>query len=108
MNDRQNTVVATVTAGFLLVTVFFCPWRIQTSEEITWSPIYQPPISYVQSHDARRSDQEVSWLEYEDAEIAVDLLLLQVLALGAVGGGLYLLVADREEDESSESLNLHE
>lgn len=108
MNDRQNTVVATVIAGLLLLTVYFCPWRVQTTGEITWSPIYQTPISHVQSHDDRRSNQGRSWLEYEDAKIAVDLLLLQVLVLGAVGGGLYLLAADPEENESSESQNVRE
>lgn len=104
MNDRQNTVVATVIAGLLLVTVFFCPWRVESSGEITWSPIYQPPISYVQSYDTRASNG-VSRFEYEGGEIAIDVLVVQVLLVGAVGGTLYVLVADREEGSERSSGN---
>lgn len=104
MNDRQNTVVATVLAALLLGTIFFCPWRVESSGEVRWSPIYQTPISYVRSYDDSQSRKGVSRFEYDDAEIAFDLLLLQILAVGAAGGLLYRLAGDREEDASSEPL----
>lgn len=105
MNDRQNTVVATVLAALILVPVFLCPWRVESSGEITWSPIYQPPISYVRSYDDNQGSQGVSWFEYEGGEVAVDILILEILAVVAVGGVLYVLASDRDDKSSTRPLN---
>jgi len=94
MNDRQNTVVATVVAALILVPLFLCPWRVESSDEIKWGPIYRPPASYVRSYDDRRSSQGSSRYAYDGGEIAVDILVLEILAVGAVGGVLYVLTAD--------------
>lgn len=94
MNDRQNTVVATMIAGLILVLVFFCPWRVESSDDIEWSPIYQPPISYVRSYDDARGRYGGYRLEAEDAHIAVDILALELLAIGIVGGVFYMVSAD--------------
>lgn len=99
MNDRQNTVVATAVAALVLVVVYLCPWRVESSEEITWSPIYQPPLSYVRSYDDEYSAKGSSRIESEEAEIAVDVLTLEVLLVGAAGGALYLYTADSDRDD---------
>lgn len=104
MNDRQNTVVATVVAALILVPVFLCPWRIESSGEIRVSPVYQPPISYVQLHDPNRGGTKRSRFESEAAEIAIGVLGLEVLAVGAVGGVLFVLASDRS-NESSRSVD---
>jgi hypothetical protein len=101
MNDRQNTVVATVVSGLILVVVFLCPWRVESSGELEWSPIYQPPMSYVRSYDADYGRQGGSRIDAEDAEIAVDILVVEVLAL-LVGGGLfYVFTSDSAEDNET-------
>lgn len=105
MNERQNTVVATVVAGLIVVLLFLCPWRVESSEEIRWSPIYQPPMSYVRSYNDTYSSQGISRFESEEAEIAVDIMILQVLAVGAVGGLMYVLSSDRADESQSRSLS---
>lgn len=105
MNDRQNTVVATVVAALILVPLFLFPWRVEpgpgaASEEIRWSPIYQEPISYMRSYDGRYSDRGTARLESNRAARAFDLLALQLLAVGAAGWVLYVLAGAAPDDES--------
>lgn len=99
MTDRQNTVVATTIVGLVLILVFLCPWRIESSGEIAWSPIYQPPLSYVRSYDTDRGRLGSSRIEGTEAHIAFGILALEVLAVGAVGGGLYVFVGRFGRDE---------
>jgi hypothetical protein len=100
MNDRQNTVVVTTVVSLLLVLVYLCLWRAQTSGEIQWSPIYQPPISYTRTYDPEYGTEGGSRMESEEAEIAYRILALELLAVGAAGGALYVVTAGSTEDES--------
>lgn len=101
MNDRQNTVVATGIAGLVLVIVFLCPWRVKSSGEIRWSPIYQPPLSYVSSHPLGDSGRSRSRMTQVDAQIAFDVMALQVLALVLSAGAVYWLVSGSDSDDSA-------
>jgi len=103
MNDRQNTVVATAVAGLVLVVVFLCPWRVETSGEIRWSPIYQPPLAYVRSYDPDIGSTGGSRMEAADAHIAIDILALEVVLLGAASGLLFVMLADNEGREGDPS-----
>lgn len=94
MNDRQNTVVATVVAALILMPLFLIPWRVAPSEEIKWGPIYRPPMSYVRSYDDRQSSRGSTRFEYDEAEVATGVLALQVLAIGVLGSILYVVSAD--------------
>ena len=100
MTERQNTVVATTLAGLILVTVFFCPWRVEPRDELAWSPIYQPPLSYVHTFDPGGGRAGGARIEGPEAQIAYDVWALQVLAVGLAGGTAYVLAegADRELD----------
>jgi hypothetical protein len=100
MNDRQNTVVATTIVSLILVFVYLCPWRVETSGEIQWSPIYQPPISYTRTYDPEYGTEGGSRMEFKEAEIAYGILALQLLTVGATGGALYVMTASSTEDES--------
>lgn len=95
MNEQQNTVVATAVASLILVIVFLCPWRIESSNELRWSPIYQSPMTYVQSYDTRLSDSRI---KSEEAHIAIGLLALEVLAVVVAAGVLYVFFANPEDD----------
>lgn len=91
MNEQQNIVVATSVASLILVLVFLCPWRIESSNELRWSPIYQSPMTYVQSYDARYGSSKI---KSEEAHIAVSILALEVLAVIIAGGVLYIFFED--------------
>lgn len=99
MNDQQNQVVAVVVSGLLLVILFLCPWRIESSGDLEWSPIYQPPMSYVRSYDNEHGRLGSSRIVSEEAHIAFDILTLEVLALVVAGGALYIYFAGSDEAE---------
>ena len=103
MNERQNMVVATTVASLLLVVVYLCPWRIESSRELQWSPIYQSPMSYVRSYDAEHGKKGSSRIESEEAHIAVGILALEVLAVAAAGVVLYIFFSGSKEDEDTPS-----
>lgn len=91
--DWQNTVVATAVSGLILVVVFLCPWRIESTGEIKWSPIYQQPMSYVRSYNDQFGREGSSFRIVEDeAEIAYGILALEVLALTVAGSVLYIFL----------------
>ena len=103
MNDRQQQVVASVVSGLLLVVVFLCPWRVESSDELRWSPIYQPPMSYVRSYDDTHGTLGSSRIESDEAHIAFGILALEIVALAVGGGVLYLF--SRKSEETGESRN---
>lgn len=103
MNEWQNFVVATGVSGLILVVVFLCPWRIELTDEIRWSPIYQPPMAFVRTYDATYGEKGGYRIESEEAHIAIDYLVLEVLALIAVGGVFYVYFSDPEDDEEHNS-----
>lgn len=98
-DDWQNTVLATVVCGLFLVVVFLCPWRIESTGELRWSPIYQEPMSYVRSYNDRLGRKGSSRIVSDEAEIAYDILALEVLALAVAGGVLYIFSAGKNELE---------
>ncbi|GAA5521738.1 hypothetical protein LQ318_08280 [Aliifodinibius salicampi] len=103
-NDWQNTVVATFVSGLLLVVIFLCPWRVESTGELRWSPIYQQPMSYVQSYDGQRGRQGGSQIVSEKAHIAYEILALEVLIFTITGGILYMFSAGSNSDEGEKSL----
>lgn len=104
MNERQNTVVATAVSGLILVLVFLCPWRIESSNELRWSPIYQSPMTYVQTYDTQQSGSRI---KSEEAHIAVGILAIEVLSVIVAADVLYVIFADSEDEEGAppEALN---
>lgn len=98
MNEQQNTVVATAVASLILVFVFLCPWRIESSNELRWSPIYQSPLTYVPTYDTQQGGSRI---ESEEAHIAFGLLALEVLAVIVASGVLYVFFADSEDDQEA-------
>ena len=103
MNDRQNTVVATTVAGLLLVILFLCPWRVESSGELKWSPIYQSPLSYTRSYNIEHGSQGSSRIESAEAHIEFGLLALEILAVVIAGGVLYVVSSDSHKEDRSTS-----
>lgn len=104
-NDWQNTVLATFVSGFLLVVVFLCPWRVESTGVLKWSPIYQPPMSYVQSYDGQYGRQGGSRIEADEAHIAYDILVLEVIVFTVACGILYVFSADSDIDADEEKIS---
>lgn len=52
INEKQNMVVATATVGIILIIVYLCPWRIESTNKIQFSPIYRQPMSYVRIYSS--------------------------------------------------------
>jgi hypothetical protein len=98
MNKQQNTVVATAVASLILVTVFLCPWRIESSDELRWSPIYQSPMTYVRTYEAQHGGSRI---KPEEAHIAVGILVLEVVAVIVTSGMLYIFFEDSEDKEEA-------
>lgn len=101
MTESQNRVVATLVSALILVPVFLCPWRIEETGELTWSPIYQTPITYVRTYDDGQTREGRSRMEYEQATIAWDLLIAEIVVVAVVGGALYRLSAGERPDLQS-------
>lgn len=104
-NDWQNTVLATFVSGLLLVVVFLCPWRVESTDELRWSPIYQPPMSYVQSYDGQFGKQGSSRIIADNAHIAYDILALEVIVFTVACGILYRFSANSDTDAWGEELS---
>ena len=102
MNDRQQQVLAATVSGLILVVVYLCPWRDASTGEIRWSPIYQPPMSYVRSYDDTHGTKGSSRIETEEAHIDFGILALEVLALAITGGVLYILSTGYQEADKGE------
>jgi hypothetical protein len=98
-NDWQNTVVATIISGLILIVVFLCPWRVESTGELRWSPIYQQPMSYVQSYDDQRGRHGSSRIVAEEADIAYDILALEVVIFTIAGGIAYVFSSDSSKEE---------
>lgn len=98
MNERQNMVVANVVVFLMLTIVYLCPWRIESSGELRWSPIYQKPLTYVRSYDDTPGARESIRIESREAHIAVMFLVLEALAVITIGGLLYVFFADSKNN----------
>lgn len=98
MTESQNRVVATVVSALILVPVFLCPWRIEATDEITWSPIYQTPITYVRTYDDGQTQDGRSRMEYEQATVAWDFLIAEILVVAVVGGVVYRFSSGERQD----------
>lgn len=94
MSERQKFVLGAAAAALIIASMFFVPWRVESSDEITWAPIHRQPISYVRSYDGTYSDQGSSNHRYDEGEIAIDILVLEVLVIGIAGGTLFVLSSD--------------
>lgn len=72
----------------ILGTVFLAPWRIEDTGEIAWAPLYRQPAQYSRTYDGGGG---VRISEVESA-LALDVMILQVIAIGVVGGGVYVML----------------
>lgn len=97
MNDPQRQLLASAVSLVLLVIVFLCPWRVESTGEVKWSPIYQQPLVFVRSFDQEIGSRGGYEIQSEQAQIAYGLLALEILAVGMAGTmGYYFL--DSKDD----------
>lgn len=106
MNEQQNIVVATTVAILILVVAYLCPWRIESSKELQWSPIYQTPMSYVRSYDSTHGVKGSSRITSEEAHIAFGILAVEVLAIVLAGGALFIFFSNSDEKTGTPKRNV--
>lgn len=95
MNDQQRTVCAIGVVVILLGAIFFVPWRVESSGEIEWGPVYRQPVTYSQTYATERPGARYA---YDDAHIHIGYLLFELLAIGAVCAAGYVLAAGAREE----------
>jgi hypothetical protein len=103
MTDHENTVLAATLAGLMLVLVYLCPWRVEETGEIQWSPIYQKPLTSVRTFDPDYGTKGGTRVEKEDAEIAYGILALELIAVAAAGEVMYRITKSDTEGDSQSS-----
>lgn len=94
MNDIQRTVLGIAVMALIVVILFFVPWRIEPEDEIKWAPAYRQPVSSVRSYASELHDTSYA---YKDGRIAVGVLVMQILAIGVVGGIAFAVSADKRD-----------
>lgn len=90
--------LATTAVALIITTIFFVPWRAGPSGEIKWAPVYRQPMSYVRSYDDTYSRQGNSRLSYEDGEVALGILALEIVTIGAIGWGAFVVSSTRDDE----------
>ena len=65
--------------------------RIESSEEIEWAPAYRPPVTHARSYAEGTGGSRYI---YEEGEIAFGILVLEVLAIGVVGGVAFVFSSE--------------
>lgn len=96
MSEKQRLILALTICSLLLAGVFLMPWRITSSGELAWGPIYRPPVSHALSYQQSTPSARYT---YETAERALGVYVLQLLAIGAIGGIAYRLSAGTVEGD---------
>lgn len=94
MSEKQRLILGLTICAVLLAGLFFMPWRITASDELAWGPIYRPPVSHALSYQHSTPGARYT---YETAERALGVYVLQLLAIGALGGIAYRLRAGTAE-----------
>lgn len=89
MNEKQRTVLAIVAAAMILAVLFFAPWRVKSSDEIKWSPLFRPPVSHSLTYETQ---QPSSRYTYDEAEIALGIYVIEILAIGLIGWIAYVII----------------
>lgn len=95
MNDKKRTVLGVGVVTVILAAMFFVPWRIESSDELKWSPIYRQPVTYSQTYETRSPGARYA---YDEARIDVGFFLLEILAIGAASATGYVLASGDEKD----------
>jgi len=78
---RQEVAVATTAGALVVAVLFFIPWRVESTGDLVWSPLYRRPFSHTSPFEALRDAQ----VYYESVQVAFDIFVLQVLSIAAIG-----------------------
>ena len=96
MNEKQRTVLATFAAAMLLAVMFFVPWRLASSEEIRWAPLYRPPVTHSLTYE---TDLPGSRYTYPEAEIALGIYILEIVGIGLAGWVAFTVSSSTQKEE---------
>ena len=88
-------VVATAAAALIVASLFMLPWRLERSGELRWGPFYRPPISFSTRFEG---PVRVTTFQYEEGEVAFDVLGIELAVFLFVAGTLYWSLGTGPED----------
>jgi hypothetical protein len=92
MNDRQGMVIGIATMALIVAALFYVPWRIESTGELTWTPFYRNPVvarpTYVTGKVESRYIQLMGRPVY-------GIYVLQLLAIGGAGAFAYYAARER-------------
>lgn len=81
-SDHRNTALAVVVVALIIAALFFVPYRIELTGEISWSPLYRSPLEF-QAFEA--GGTESALITALDAHISWGWYLAEIGALSVVG-----------------------
>lgn len=105
MNDAQRTVLGVAAAFFVIVLLFFAPWRLDATGDIVWGPLYRQPMSYATTY--ANLQPGARYVQHE-ASLAVGYYLLELAAIALVGWLGYRVaeVEDGSENDRDDASSL--
>lgn len=94
MNQKQRAIAGTVTIALIVAAMFYIPWRIESSGNLTWAPFYRNPVvgksfritESIETRFTRLKGRRL-WGVYA----------FQLALIGSVGAGVYWYARDKEE-----------
>lgn len=94
MNHRQRGIAGTVAIALIVAALFYVPWRIESTDDLTWAPFYRNPVM-------GRSTLITDTIETRYAHLkgrpVWGLYFIQLASIGIVGTGIFWMARDKDE-----------
>ena len=95
MNEKQRAVAGTVAIAFIVAALFYIPWRIEATGDLTWAPFYRNPIMDRASRIMGATESRLVELK---GRPVWSLYAAQLIVIGSFGAGAYWYMRDEEDD----------
>lgn len=96
MNEKQRAIVGTLAIALIVASMFYIPWRIESTGNLKWAPFYRNPVVGTATRITGGVDSRFAKLKGRPVWA---IYALQLVAIGAIGGGYYWVSRDKEEEE---------
>ncbi len=91
MNEKQRAIAGTVAIAFLVAALFYVPWRIESSGDLTWAPFYRNPVMGRSTLIEETVDTQFVRLK---GQPVWEIYVLQLAAIAAAGFTVYRFAQD--------------
>jgi hypothetical protein len=94
MNQIQRSIAGTTVIALIVAALFYIPWRVEVTGDLTWAPFYRNPIM-------GRSSRITGAIETRLVELkgrpVWALYAVQLALIGSVGAGIYWHAREEKE-----------